>query len=385
MLWDVFCRVIDNFGDVGVCWRLACNLAQRGHRVRLWMDNASALTWMAPALCWERHPNWGVQTGRMPGIEVVRWDDCDAVLTHDPDFAAGEVVVEAFGCNPPDAFVARMQRAVPPAWINLEYLSAEDYVERSHKLMSPVWSSPGAGLRKHFFYPGFTPATGGLLRESDLPAAHAAFDAAAQAAWLARFGIQPQPNALLVSLFCYPSAPVNALLDQLLAQARGTLRPVHVLLTAGHASRLAQAWAEQHPQALPMLHLHALPLLSHADFDHLLWSCDLNLVRGEDSAVRALWAGHPHVWQIYEQDDGVHADKLRAFMDRWMATWPDQLRQDVAAWWMGWNGLAPLPDELPDFASDSAPWRTFSAASHATLTAQTDLVTQLIDFVTCSG
>jgi hypothetical protein len=21
--WDIFCRVIDNFGDIGVCWRLA--------------------------------------------------------------------------------------------------------------------------------------------------------------------------------------------------------------------------------------------------------------------------------------------------------------------------------------------------------------------------
>ena len=47
MKWDLFCRVVDNFGDVGVCWRLAADLAQRGEQVRLWIDDASALTWMA--------------------------------------------------------------------------------------------------------------------------------------------------------------------------------------------------------------------------------------------------------------------------------------------------------------------------------------------------
>ena len=33
LLWDIFCQVIDNHGDVGVCWRLARELAARGHTV----------------------------------------------------------------------------------------------------------------------------------------------------------------------------------------------------------------------------------------------------------------------------------------------------------------------------------------------------------------
>ena len=83
-----------------------------------------------------------------------------------------------------------------------------------------------------------------------------------------------------------------------------------------------------------------LPALPQAEFDTLLWTCHLNLVRGEDSAVRALWAGRPHVWHIYPQDDGVHADKLHAFMARWMDDWPPELRDSVSAWWAAWNGLA---------------------------------------------
>ena len=48
MLWDLFCRVIDNFGDIGVCWRLAADLAARGETVRLWVDDPAPLRWMAP-------------------------------------------------------------------------------------------------------------------------------------------------------------------------------------------------------------------------------------------------------------------------------------------------------------------------------------------------
>ena len=79
------------------------------------------------------------------------------------------MVIEAFGCDPPRRFVEQMaERFRRRAWINLEYLSAEALRERSHGLPSPQWQGAGRGLTKWFFYPGFTPATGGLLREPGL-------------------------------------------------------------------------------------------------------------------------------------------------------------------------------------------------------------------------
>ncbi|MBY0444112.1 MAG: elongation factor P maturation arginine rhamnosyltransferase EarP, partial [Burkholderiales bacterium] len=37
--WDIFCRVIDNYGDIGVCWRLARQLSfEHGFAVRLMVD-----------------------------------------------------------------------------------------------------------------------------------------------------------------------------------------------------------------------------------------------------------------------------------------------------------------------------------------------------------
>src|SRR5438132_9646043 len=116
LLWDLFCRVVDNFGDIGVCWRAAADLASRGERVRLWVDDPGALAWMAPQ-------------GR-PGVEVITWH-----ATAADEATPGDVVIEAFGCQLPDAFVSRMAQADrAPVWINLEYLSAEAYVARSHRL-----------------------------------------------------------------------------------------------------------------------------------------------------------------------------------------------------------------------------------------------------------
>src|SRR5690606_15357158 len=105
----------------------------------------------------------------------------------------------------------------------------------------------------------------------------------------------------------------------------------------------------------------------------------------EDSAVRALWAGRPHVWQIYEQDDGVHAGKLQAFIDRWMAQWPGHLREEVEALWRGWNALSAMPPTLPDWQAATSEWAQHTLNARAKLSEQTDLSTQLIHFVTQAG
>ncbi len=394
MLWDVFCRVIDNFGDIGVCWRLCADLASRGHTARLWVDDASALGWMAPQ--------------GAPGVEVRAWDEAASCAE---SISPGDVVIESFGCNPPDAFVARMQRPQPPAWVNLEYLSAEAYVERSHGLASPVFSGPGAGLRKRFFYPGFTRATGGLLREPDLMARQAAFLATQRLPWLHALGIPAAPEDRLVSVFCYADAPLGEWLDTLQDDACNASHQglTRVLLTPGHARRLGQAWEAEgrnvaHRGTPQSLVLHTLPSLSQRDFDLLLWACHLNIVRGEDSAVRALWAGRPHIWHIYPQDDGVHADKLDAFTARWMRDWPNDLQRAVMQHWHPFNGVgnrvgtgnsAPShPPEnghsssfppLPCWRDEHGAWAQSSREARAALLAQSDLVTQLTQFVTSSG
>lgn len=330
MQWDIFCRVIDNHGDLGVCWRLAADLGSRGESVRLWIDNASALDWMAPH--------------GAPNVAVQPWTNSP------PALEPGDVVIEAFGCDPPAEFVDRMAaQPRPPVWINLEYLSAEDYVERCHRLPSPQRN----GLTKWFFYPGFTPRTGGLLREPGLLAARQAFD---RDAWLGRIGVEPRPGERLVSLFCYPNPALPALLDALAST------PTLLLATPG-AAQLATPRGE--------LRVHALPWLAQADYDRLLWACELNFVRGEDSFVRAQWAGAPFVWHIYPQHDNAHAAKLDAFLDRFGAD------LDVRALFRAWNGLAPWPSVRPE----PQRWRQACLRWRETLHFQTDLTAQLFGFV----
>jgi uncharacterized repeat protein (TIGR03837 family) len=379
--WDIFCRVIDNHGDLGVCWRLCADLAQRGHVVRLWVDDASALAWMAPQGC--------------AGITVHAWPD-DAVLqalAQDTTFNIGDVVVEAFGCELPEAFQALMAQGRLPVWVNLEYLSAEGYVARSHGLASPVMSGPARGMTKWFFFPGFTPDTGGLLCEPDLLEAPTAtttpsggtpstvttsqtrqskFD---RAAWLAGLPLDKPiaANERLISLFCYEPAALPDLLKQL-SQAATPAR----LLVAQGRPRAAVAAATQalhmSSRGAGLLHISQLPYLSQTDFDHLLWACDFNFVRGEDSLVRALWAGKPFAWHIYPQDDLAHHDKLHAFEAA--LDMPADLRKFHAVW----NGLetGPLP-ALSRTAIDH--WHAWGHQTQQRLLAQTDLTSQLLSLV----
>ncbi|WP_047194538.1 elongation factor P maturation arginine rhamnosyltransferase EarP [Caldimonas brevitalea] len=353
MLWDLFCRVIDNYGDAGVCWRLAADLASRGHAVRLWIDDPAPLQWMAPA--------------GAPGVAVQPWPQSGGATP-------GDVVIEAFGCELPPAFLAAMAARSPaPRWVNLEYLSAEDYVERSHGLPSPQMSGPGAGLEKRFFYPGFTPRTGGLLREPGLLEQQAGFDGAA---WLHRLGLAPRAGEQVVSLFCYAGAPLPALL------AAWAERPTLLLATPGAASEALGQALKAVPQpgtvlARGALRVGWLPALPQTEFDRLLWASDLNFVRGEDSFVRAQWAGKPFVWHIYPQDDDAHVAKLLAFLRRYLDGAPAPLAAEVRAAWYFWNGLG---DTAPAGSAPAA-WQTHSERWREALLAQADLSAQLIGFV----
>lgn len=264
-----------------------------------------------------------------------------------------------------------MDTGKKPVWINLEYLSAEAYVERCHAMPSPVHSGPAAGWTKWFFYPGFTPGTGGLLREDGLAARQAAFQ---RSAWLAQQGIAYK-GEMLVSLFCYEPPALARLLDHL-AQRNPHPGPVRLLVTAGRAASAVKAlindkkWPQPGQSGYGKLSISYLPLLSQTDFDHLLWTCDLNFVRGEDSVVRAIWAAQAFVWQIYPQADQAHRVKLEAFLDMLQA--PPSLRRFHEAW----NGLQ---DELP--APDPESWSACVRTARQRLLDQDALCTQLIGFV----
>ncbi len=353
---DLFCRVVDNYGDIGVCWRLARRLAHDHHAaLRLWVDDLATFARIEPGI------DTGLAAQTHAGIEVRRWD-ADA-----GDVEPGDLVIEAFACDPPDAFVARMRTRQPqPAWINLEYLSAEDWIDSFHGM--PSLRSDGTS--KAFFFPGFTPATGGLLREPGLIAARDAWrqDREAQAAFLARLGIERPEGAGLVTLFCYPHAPVDALIAGL-SRAEGCTvlavpEGVAPALAAGRQGNVT---------------ICRYPLVPQHDFDRLLWSADLNFVRGEDSFVRAHWAGVPLVWQIYPQEEDAHLVKL----DAWIAR--SGMDADIAALQRAWNGgdtETTVADALAQALTPTR-WAAWQADTHRFVDAlqqQPDLADRLMQW-----
>ncbi|AKQ56841.1 elongation factor P maturation arginine rhamnosyltransferase EarP [Bordetella hinzii] len=351
---DIFCRVVDNYGDIGVCWRLARRLRQgRGWRIRLWVDDLRAFARLQP----EVDP--AAERQQVQDIDIVRWGE-------HPDLAPGDVVIEAFACDPPAGFVQAMrQRQPPPAWINLEYLSAEDWVETCHGLPS---QRPD-GLVKHFFFPGFTPATGGLIREPGLTAAREAFQASrpAQEDFLRRLGVtRAHPDSRTLTLFCYPQAPYREL-----AAALGNA-PTLLVAPEGVAPGLEDA-------AGAALQVARVPFVSQPDFDRLLWCADINFVRGEDSFVRAAWAARPLVWQIYPQDENVHLEKLQA----WLARYPaPAAARDLFSLWNEPRAGADWPATL-QAALQGPSWEAWRQAARdwdAGFAARPDLGDALADF-----
>ncbi len=380
LLWDIFCQVIDNYGDVGICWRLATDLAQRGHSVRLWLDDARVLTWMAP----------GAAQGDWPGISVQAWPSASATAAS-PAQPLADGWIEAFGCEIPSVWLqtqvqAAQAQARRPVWINLEYLSAEPFAMRSHGLPSPVLHGPAIGWTKYFCYPGFGPASGGLLRRPSRQRDATNWAHSDLAAYAPR-----EPDERSVLLFSYASAPVGALLQklirsdqsvQLLVAAGPTTQAVRRVLaelpeTPGAQRMPGPIAATEHEWRSGPLRLRFLPHLPQSAFDVLLALCDLNLVRGEDSLAQAVQAGKPCVWHIYPQDDGAHAVKLQAYLDAIAAD------AHLRAWHGVWNGAPAAAQVAPELAwpwATQSTWRQSATSLAQRLGANADTCSQLIDW-----
>lgn len=369
----LFCKVVDNFGDIGICWRLSRQLSrEHGIAVTLWVDDLRSFQRICPEV------DLAQDIQHVQDITVRHWrDQNDRFNTAD----IADVVIEFFGCDIPPAYIETMSRCLPrPVWLNLEGLTAEDWVEGCHTLPSP---HPRLPLTKHFFFPGFTARTGGLQHEAGLDERRHDFlhDTSAAAAFLAQFGVTPtEMHALKVSLFCYPHAPVTALFS-LWQQADV---PILCLVPEGVAKEAIATFLGQAPVAgtaatRGTLTVRVLPFVPQPDYDRLLWSCDVNFVRGEDSFVRAQWAGKPFIWHIYPQDENLHLVKLNAFLETCTA-----INAGAKAAMLAWNDAAApgidITSVWPVFAKGLDELAALSPGWRKALTANGDLTCNLLKF-----
>lgn len=370
--WDIFCTVIDNFGDIGVCWRLSRQLTyEYGQLVRLWVDNLHKLSYLEPVV------NDELQYQVIQGIEIWHWQKNSGVFEQ---IEPAEVVIEAFACELPGSYLRKMlQRNTQTVWINLEYLSAESWVKNYHEIPSP---HPRSGLIKTCFFPGFEANTGGLIREKDYELKQVICN---KQAILQQLEIPfDRYDAIRISLFCYDNAPIESLIE--LLSELGI--PILLIVPQGKvAQRIVALFgysryeAKMHMQ-FQQLTVLVTPFLEQTDYDRLLWSCDINFVRGEDSFVRAQYAIKPFVWNIYQQAEQVHWQKLDAFLDLYTVSMPLPMKDTVQELWHGWNGQGSMNrNVLLKFISLAEPLEQHNRAWFERLAKQNDLASNLVQFV----
>ncbi|MHA6129458.1 elongation factor P maturation arginine rhamnosyltransferase EarP [Pseudomonas fluorescens group sp. PF-1] len=368
--WDIFCTVVDNFGDIGVTWRLARQLvAEHSQAVRLWVDDLRAFERLCPDIDIHALQQW------QQGVEVRQW-----VADWQPTEAA-DVVIAAFACQLPGAYMeAMVEREKTPLWMNLDYLSAEDWIVGCHGLPSVKYKQ----VQKFFFFPGFHKGTGGLLRESDLLERREQFQQspAAQRLFLQGLGIDRAPGAQLISLFAYENTGLASWLDAM----AGDVTPTHLLVPEGRILGDVERWLGVQGLAAGAVHVRdaltvqVLPFVRQDQYDLLLWSCDFNAVRGEDSFVRAQWAGRPMLWHIYQQDEDVHLDKLEAFLALYVKGLSGPAGEAISGLWRAWNAGEIMADHWqstrkhwPELEKHAQAWCLEQAL-------QADLATALVQF-----
>ena len=325
---DIFCRVIDNYGDAGVCLHLGRNLStqesactqESAFQVRLFCDDLTVMHTIANAADYTN-----------PNLSLCPWK---APLDH---YEPSDVVIGAFGCRFDTTTLAALQRSQQqgerPLIINLEYLSAESWVEDCHLLPSLA-----DGLTCYFLFPGFTARTGGLnLDRAFLAQCQAQLDQAQldqaqldqaqldqaqldqiqlDQAQLDQAHTIPPAEPYTVSLFGYDNPAVARFISALERDGRRWQVQIFSGLAQDNFNRLYQqnlqvgeSWTQGSVTCT------IVPMTDHQGYDQVLLTSTINLVRGEDSIVRAMHTGHPFLWQIYPQDEQAHIIKLKAFLD----------------------------------------------------------------------
>lgn len=328
-VWDIFCDVVDNYGDIGVTWRLARQLWQEFQiPVRLWVNDLPSFQRLVSTI----DPSAHQQT--VDHIAIWQWHE-----TNYADWIPGPVVIEAFACQLPSAIRTHLAETThKPIWINLEYLSAENWIDGCHAL--PSWQTEG--LQKYFYFPGFSEKSGGLFHELDLDRQRQLwFSQPDQRLHFCqqRHLAPPRPQERFISLFSYEN-PVLAVwldhLDQQTTPTRLLIPEGRVLNSLGEWLQRADLHAGTHIKRNAVW-LDIIPMTDQTGYDHLLWSCDFNIVRGEDSFLRAQWAETPFLWHIYPQEESAHIDKLTAFLQRYTTGMTPALAQAVSQFFLSFN------------------------------------------------
>lgn len=281
---DIFCQVIDNYGDVGVAYRLAREFKRvyPNKKLRFVINQIEELNLIR----------------KSEDIEIILYKDISKIEN------SADLIIESFGCEIPKEY---MDKALKNAKliINLEYFSAEKWVDDFHLQESFL----GGNLKKYFFIPGLSEKSGGILLDNEFLERKKKVEANKEY-YLEKFEIKEKYD-LIGSVFSYEKN-----FDSLIEELKKLDKKIILLILSEKTQKNFIKYFDN-GNNYDKIKFVKLPFFTYDKYEELLALCDFNLVRGEDSFVRALLLGKPFLWHIYPQDENTHIKKLESFLEKY--------------------------------------------------------------------
>jgi len=306
----ILCKVIDNFGDIGVVYRLAKSLTDIDNSIsiNLIVSNLESFSKMAneinPTLSFQKFKNWN----------IFDWNDsetCSKYFKENPPF----VILQTFQCGLPDwldeiiydekfSSLEKLCKIV-----NIEYLTAEKWAEDFHCLKGATRS---AFVKKYFFMPGFTKKTGGLILDKNFTMSLTNTNYRQKIIENLSKEISFSEDDFNILVFSYPK-DFTFFFDAISDFQEKCSKKIHVFVASGAGLESFRKTESEYENKNFLVNY--LPYLSQEVWDAFLCSMDFLFIRGEDSFARATLLGKPFLWNIYKQDEEFHLVKLKAFLD----------------------------------------------------------------------
>lgn len=302
----VLCKVVDNFGDIGVVFRLCRALSElkKNLEIRLVVSNLDSFAKISKGI----DSTKTFQEFR--GWKVFDWNDnalCKKEFSKNPP----EFILECFQCGRPEwleELLFSPQFNLNVQIVNVEYLTAESWADDFHLLKSGTRS---AKIKKINFMPGFTKKTGGLILDKNFMCCLSEKKFALN---LVKQNLDKKilsedfSDSFKILIFSYPKN-----FDFLASAIKefSFLKKIIVFIASGAGADSAKISLKKFK-----VDFVCLPFMQQEVWDAFLSLMDFSFVRGEDSFSRCCLFGNPFIWNIYPQEEEFHIVKLNAFLQK---------------------------------------------------------------------
>ena len=303
---DIFCEIIDNFGDIGVVYRISKELKKIFQNVRI-------------RIVLNRLEEFKAINKKVKDVDYQEIDGLICVTEkyvkeNMESFGVSDVFIEAFGCNVPEEYV-KAAKENSKLWINLEYLSGEKWIEDFHLCESLIDSKT---LKKIFFMPGFSEKSGGVIIDSGFLERMKYGKENRDEVFKKYFKDFDLKDKFIGTVFSYEKNFEN-LLETLKNYEKET-----VLLLMGEKTQksfseiLKKNLTEDYGNIVKYGKITMIysDFFSQEEYEEIISASDFNFTRGEDSFVRGIILRKPFMWHIYLQEEKAHMDKIKAFTER---------------------------------------------------------------------